>query len=276
MSNAARVHPTAIVDRAAVLGAGVVVGPFALLEGDITLGDNVHVGPYCHLLGKLTVGAGTSFGTGCVIGERPQHTGYKGEPTAIEIGEANTFREQVTVHRAMPVPTGRGVTTVGHRNLFMVNSHIAHDCLVGDDCIFANGAVVGGHATLGDRVLLSGNSAVHQHCRVGRLALLGGTSAISQDLPPFWICQGGINMLHGVNVIGMRRAGMAREEVVAARQCYKFLNRSGLIIPHALERIEAEFGDVPAARELVAFVRATKRGVCVGHQVTHDPSHDTT
>ena len=276
MSDAPRVHPTALVGPAVRLSPGVVVGPFAVLEGDIALGDGVRVGPHCHFLGTLRVGANTSFAAGCVVGERPQHTGYKGEPTAVTIGEGNTFREHVTVHRGMPTPAGLGVTTIGHRNLFMVNSHIAHDCVVGDDCVLANGAVVGGHAVLGDRVLLSGNSAVHQHCRVGRLALLGGTSAISQDLPPFWICQGGINMLHGVNVIGMRRAGVLREEIVAVRQCYKLLNRSGLTIPLALERIDAEFAEVPAARELAAFARGTKRGICVGHQVTHDPSHDTT
>ena len=274
MSDAPRVHPTALVDPAARLGPGTVVGPFAILEGDVRLGEGVTVGPYCHLLGLLTVGANTRFGTGCVIGERPQHTGYQGEPTAIDIGERNTFREQVTVHRGMPAPAGRATTTIGHGNLFMVNSHIAHDCVVGNDCVLANGAVVGGHAVIGDRALLSGNSAVHQNCRVGRLALIGGTSAISQDLPPFWICQGGINMLHGVNVIGMRRAGLPREEILAVRQCYKYLNRSGLTIPLALERIEAEFPAVAAALEIVAFVRATKRGICTGHQATHDPTHD--
>ena len=275
MSDAPRVHPTALIDPAVRLAPGVVIGPFAILEGNITLGEGITVSPYCHLLGTLTVGEGTHFGTGCVIGERPQHTGYAGEPTAIEIGTHNIFREQVTVHRGMPSPAGRVTTVIGHRNLFMVNSHIAHDCVVGDDCVLANGAVVGGHAALGDRVLLSGNSAVHQNCRVGRLALIGGTSAISQDLPPFWICQGGINMLHGVNVIGMRRAGLPREEIVAARQCYKLLNRSRLTIPLALERIEAEFPGIPAAMEIVAFVRTTKRGICTGHQATHDPTHDT-
>ncbi len=266
------VHPTAVVGPAVRLGPGATVGPFAILEGDVDLGPGVAVGPHCHLIGTLSVGEGTTFGTGCVIGDRPQHVGYKGEPTRTVIGAFNTFREHVTVHRAMPV--GESTTTVGDHNLFMVNSHVAHDCRVGSHCVFANGAVIGGHAVVGDQALLSGNSAVHQNCRVGRLALLGGTSAISQDLPPFWVCQGGINMLHGVNVFGMRRANVPREEITAVRQAYKWLNRSNLTIPAAIDKMTETYPAVPAVDELIAFIRGTKRGICTGHQVSNDPTHD--
>ena len=267
-----RVHPTALVGPDVRLADGVTVGPFAVLDGDIDLAEGVAVGPHCHLIGRLTVGPGTTFGTGCVVGDRPQHTGYQGEPTATRIGAFNTFREYVTVHRAMP--TELACTVVGDHNLLMVNSHVAHDCVIGDHCVLANGAVVGGHAVVSDRALLSGNSAVHQNCRVGRLALLGGTSAVSQDLAPFWICQGGINMLHGVNVIGMRRAGVPREEIAAVRQAYKWLNRSGLTIPVALAEMTAAYPTVPAIAELVAFVQGTKRGICTGHQQSIDTTHD--
>ncbi len=258
------VHPTALVGPQVTLGRGVVVGPFSVLEGNISFADGVQVGPHCHFMGTLEVGPRTNFAAGCVIGGRPQHTGYKGEPTRTKIGSDNDFREHVTVHRAMP--TAAATTVIGDRNLFMAGAHVAHDGVVADDCIFANGALLGGHATVGHRAFLSGNCAVHQHCRVGKLALLGGTSAISQDLCPFWIAQGGINMLHGVNVVGMRRAGMSRDEIRAARDAYKLLNRSGLTIPEALEQMEALYPDSDSVREIVEFARSTKRGICTGHQ----------
>ncbi len=272
MPTAPLIHPTAIVSADAHLAADVTVGPFTIIDGPVVIGSGSAIGPHCHLLGHLTLGAGNVIGTGCVLGDKPQHLAYKNEPTRTVIGDNNVFREYVTVHRGMPV--GSESTTIGNNNLFMVNSHVAHDCHVGSHCIFANGAVIGGHVEVGDRAFLSGNSAVHQLCRVGRLALIGGTSAISQDLPPFWICQGRINTLHGVNVIGMRRAGMAKEEIAAVRQAYKLLNRTGNTIPSALEIIEAEFGTLPAIRELIAFIKTTKRGICTGHQKSNDDTHD--
>jgi len=263
-----RVHPTAIVSAEAELADDIVVGPFALIEGRVRLGAGCVVGPRVHLIGELDVGPGNRFHTGCVIGDAPQHLAYRGEPTRVVIGTGNTFREHATVHRAMPV--GGCATVIGDRNLFMVNAHVAHDCVVGDDCILANGAVLGGHAELGDRVFLSGNTAVHQFCRVGTLAMIGGTSCVSQDLPPYWIAQGRINELHGVNVVGMRRAAVPRDEISAVRQAYKLLNRSGRTIPDAVAEIDRLYGALPAIRTLVGFIRATKRGVCTGHSRNRD------
>ena len=263
-----RIHPSAVVAPEAVVADDVTVGPFALVEAEVTLAAGCVVGPHVHLLGLVEVGAGTRFHTGCVIGDTPQHTAYKGEPTRVVIGAGNTFREYVTVHRAMPV--GAHATVIGDRNLFMVNAHVAHDCVVGDDCVLANGAVLGGHAELGDRVFLSGNTAVHQFCRVGTLAMIGGTSCVSQDLPPYWIAQGRINELHGVNVVGMRRAAVPRDEISAVRQAYKLLNRSGRTIPDAVAEIDRLYGALPAIRTLVGFIRTTKRGVCTGHSRNRD------
>ena len=260
----AHVHPTAVVSPDASLADGCVVGPFAVLDGRVTLGAGVVVGPHCHLLGELTVGAGCRFHAGCVIGDAPQHLGYKDEPTGTVVGERSVFREHVTVHRAMPVH--QRTTVIGHRNLFMVNSHVAHDCIVGSDCVFANGAVIGGHVEVGDRAFLSGNTAVHQLCRVGRLAMVGGTSCISQDLPPFWICQGRINELHGVNVVGLRRAGVPQDEIAAIRQAYNLLNRSRMMIPEAVAEMESRYPTVGPIQELIRFIRGTKRGIITGHQ----------
>lgn len=258
---AARVHPTAVVSADAALADGVTVGPFAVIDGPVVLGPGCVVGPHAHLTGRVTAGANNTFHAGCVIGGPPQHLGYRGEPTEVRIGDGNTFREHVTVHRGMPA-TG-GVTAIGGGNLFMVASHVAHDCTVGDKAIFANNALIGGHATVMDGAFLSGNSCVHQFCRVGRLAMISGTTSISQDLPPFWIVQG-INITRGVNVVGMRRAGIPAAEIQGVRRAYRAITRSGLTVRAALEMIEAEDGGLPAVRELIEFVRGSKRGICTG------------
>jgi UDP-N-acetylglucosamine acyltransferase len=259
------VHPTAVLGPDVRLAADVVVGPFTVIDGRVTIGPGTVIGPHCQLLGELVIGRNNRFHAGCVIGDAPQHTAHDGTPTRTEIGDGNTFREHVTVHRAMPVGAGpgTGVTKIGNDNYLMANAHVAHDCRVGDGCVFANGAVIGGHAEVGDRAFLSGNSAVHQFCRVGRLAMLSGTSAVSQDLPPFWVVQL-INVPHGVNVVGMRRAGCSREEITAVREAYKLINKAGLPIREAVDRIAAESGHLPAVRELVEFVRASKRGITTG------------
>lgn len=263
--DAPRIHPTAIVSAEARLADDVAVGPYAIIDGPVTLGPGCRVGPHAHLIGPLTMGRDNAIHTGCVIGDSPQHFGYKGEVTRVEVGDANTFREHTVIHRGMQVEDGKpgsGVTAIGNHNYFMSNSHLAHDCRVHNHCILASGAVVGGHAEIHDQAFLSGNIAVHQFCRVGRLAMLGGTSAISQDLPPFWVVQGAINVVIGVNVIGMRRAGVPHEEIQAVRAAFKLINRSGLTIPQSLAQVEANGGQLPAIRQLVDFIRSSKRGIC--------------
>lgn len=263
----AQIHPSAVVSEQARLGPGVRVGPFVVIEGEVEVGVGTVLRPHAHLIGPLTLGEGNDVGTGAVLGGAPQHLGYKGERTELVIGDGNIFREHVTVHRGMPagVGAGTGVTRVGHRNLFMAGSHVAHDCTVGSECMFANGAVIGGHVEVGDRVLISGNSAVHQFCRVGRLGLLSGASATSKDIPPFWVMQD-LNEVRAVNTVGMRRAGMSSAEIQAVRRAFAMIYKERMTIPAALLRMEAELGHSPAVREVVAFVRASKRGICGSHR----------
>ena len=253
-------HPTALIGPDVDLSPDVRVGPFAILDGAIRLGPGCVVGPHVHLLGAVAAGASNHFHTGCVIGDTPQHTAYAGEATVVEIGDGNTFRESVTVQRGMPTT---GKTVIGNNNLFMVNSHVAHDCRVGNRTIFANNAVIAGHVEIHDGAFLSGNTAIHQFCRIGRLSMLGGASATTQDLPPFWIVQG-INIARGINVIGMRRAGIAHAEIQAVRRVYKLICRSGLTISVAVARAEVADGHYPAVRELLEFIRGTKRGIVTG------------
>jgi UDP-N-acetylglucosamine acyltransferase len=264
---AARIHPSSIISDEARLANDVRVGPFVVIEGPVVIGERTVIHPNVHLIGPLTIGANNEIGTGTVLGSAPQHLGYKGDTTAVEIGDGNSFREYVTVHRGMPVGTGpgTGITRVGNRNLFMVGSHVAHDCRVGNECIFANSAVIGGHVEVGDRALISGNSAVHQFCRVGRLSLLSGASASSKDIPPFWVMQD-INQVCGVNTIGMRRANIASVEIQAVRRAFSIIYKERLTISAAMLRIEAELGQFPSIRELVEFVRSSKRGICGAHR----------
>ncbi len=263
----ALIHPSAVISAEASLGENVRVGPFAVIEGEVIIGPGTIIRPQAHLIGPLTIGSNNDIGNGAVIGGTPQHLAYKGESTSLVIGDNNTFREYVTVHRGMPVGTGpgTGITRVGNRNLFMVGSHVAHDCVIGNECIFANSAVIGGHVEIGDRALLSGNSCVHQFCRVGRLGLLSGSSATSKDIPPFWVMQD-VNSVWGVNTIGMRRAGMATAEIQAVRRAFAMIYKERLTIPVALLRMEAELGQFDAIRELVQFIRSSKRGICGPHR----------
>ena len=260
-SASARIHPTAIVSDEAVIGDEVTVGPYSIIEGHVTLGPGCQIGPYVQLIGTLTMGQGNQVHAGTVLGDKPQHLGYKGEPTRTEIGDFNIFREHVTVHRGMPTTQ---VTKIGNHNFFMANTHVAHDCRIGNHCIFVNGSLLGGHAEISDRALVSGNGAVHQFCRVGRMALVGGTCAITQDLPPFFLVQDGINAVRGINVVGLRRAGIPPSTIQAINRAYRLINRSGMTITSALEQLQQEYGSIPEIQELIEFIRSSKRGICTG------------
>jgi UDP-N-acetylglucosamine acyltransferase len=251
------IHPTAVVSPEAELADDVLVGPYVVIEGRVRVGKGCVLRPYVHLCGPLTMGGGNVVFSGCVLGEQPQHLKYQNEPTGLEIGENNVFREHVTVHRG----TSHSWTTrIGSHNFFMAHSHIAHDCQVGNRCIFANGALLGGHCTISDGAYLSGNCAVHQFIRIGRLALLSGCSATTKDIPPF-IIQQNIDTVVGVNVVGMRRAGMSREEIEAVRHAYRILFREGLVLPAAIAKLEKELGGSEAVQEMISFIRQGHRGI---------------
>jgi UDP-N-acetylglucosamine acyltransferase len=258
-AQSARIHPTAVVSAEAELAENVEVGPYVVIEGRVRIGAGCVLRPHAHLVGPLTMGTGNLVFTGAVLGEQPQHLKYSGEPTGLEVGDHNVFREHVTIHRG----TSQSWTTrIGSHNYFMVNTHVAHDCRVGNRCILANGALVAGHCVLEDNVYLSGNTAVHQFVRLGRLALLSGGSYTTKDIPPFTMQQGTDNVV-GVNVVGMRRAGMATADINAVRRAFRLIFREGLVLPAALARIEAELGAAGPVGELLTFIRASARGINV-------------
>jgi UDP-N-acetylglucosamine acyltransferase len=210
-----------------------------------------------HLIGPLTMGCHNAVFSHAVLGEAPQHLKYNGEPSRVVVGDGNVFREHVTVHRGT---AATGETRVGSHNYFMANSHVAHDCRVGDNCILANGALLAGHCVLGNNVFISGNSAIHQFVHVGRLALLSGVSASTKDIPPF-IIQNNTNVVVGVNVVGMRRAGIPGPRIDAVRKAFQILYRERHVLPAALAKIEHELAGVPEVAEMVAFIRAAGRGI---------------
>ena len=256
-SPSARIHPTALVGADAVIGDNVEIGAYAILEGPVTLGAGCIIRPHACLYGPATLGRDNTVFSGAVLGEQPQHLKYHGEPTTLVIGDHNIFREHVTIHRGT---THSLKTTIGSHNFFMVNSHVAHDCVIGNHCILTNGALVAGHCVLADGVIISGNSVVHQFARLGRLSMLCGNSATSKDIPPFIMQQGGDNVV-GLNLIGMKRAGMTREQIHALREAFRILYRDGLILPVAVAKLDQELGTIDVIQEMVDFLRGCKKGI---------------
>jgi UDP-N-acetylglucosamine acyltransferase len=252
------IHPTAIIHPQAKLDATVQVGPYAVIDGGVELGVNCVVGPHVYLTGETKTGADNHFHAGCVIGDAPQDLKYKNEPTRLRIGDHNVFREHVTIHRSNK-PGAE--TIVGSHNFFMANSHVAHNCVVGDHVILANGALLAGHAEVGDCAFISGNCLVHQFTRVGTLAMMQGGSGISQDLPPFTMLSQG-NVMCGLNVVGLRRAGFTAAQRLELKRLYRLLFRSGKNLRAALAAAQTEFSSAPA-KTLLDFLASAKRGVCV-------------
>jgi UDP-N-acetylglucosamine acyltransferase len=234
--SSARVHPSAVIDPQAEIGDEVQIGPFVVVEGPCQIGPRCTLKAGAHLLGRVVLGENNTVHSYTVIGDAPQHLKLTGENSSVEIGDNNVFREHVTVHRAA---TTGGVTRIGNNNYLMAASHIAHDCVLGNNCIFANASVLGGHCVLADNVCMSGHSAMHQFTRIGRLAMISGLSASSMDVPPFMINQR-INVICGVNVIGMRRAGVSALAIEAVRKAFHILYLRNNILSHSLAQIERE------------------------------------
>lgn len=252
----ARIHPSAIIDPQADIGENVQMGPYVIVEGPVRIGPDCTIRSHSCLLGSLTLGKGNDVGIGVVLGERPQHLGYKNEETRTEIGDGNIFREHVTVHRGT---TSTGVTKIGNENLFMAHSHVAHDCRVGNHTILVNGALMAGHCVLEDRAILSGNAAIHQFTRMGRVSMLSGLCSITKDILPF-VLAFDRDVAVGINKVGMRRAGYTVADIRVAQQAFQILYRSGLMQKLAVQKLEQELGSHPVAAEMLTFIRSSKRG----------------
>jgi len=251
------IHSTALVHPGARLHPTVSVGPYAIIDEHVIVGANCQIGPYAHLTGQTSIGANNRFHTGCVIGDGPQDLKYEGEPTRLRIGDDNVFREHVTIHRSNKQSEE---TVIGSHNYLMAHCHVGHNAQVANEVIVANGALLGGHAVVQDRAFISGNCLVHQCVRVGTVALMQGGSAVSLDLPPYCVVRG-VNVLCGLNAIGLRRAGLTGEQRLELKRLYHALFRGGEKLSLALGAARKEFQS-ESARILLEFVATSKRGLC--------------
>ncbi|HNC97835.1 MAG TPA: acyl-ACP--UDP-N-acetylglucosamine O-acyltransferase [Myxococcota bacterium] len=254
------IHATAVVDPRAEIGTDVEIGPFSVIGADVVLRDRVVVGPHVVINGPTVIGEETKIYAGAALGGDPQDLKYRGEPTRLELGARNIIREHVTLSRG--TRGGGGVTRIGDDNLFMAGSHVAHDCQVGNHCIFANYAAIAGHVHVQDRAILSGFVGVHQFTRVGRCAMVSGGAMVVQDVPPFCIAQGDRARLFGLNIVGLRRAGMKLAGIQALKAAYRELYHQGLPMRIALEQVREVYSDVSEVVELVEFIAGSQRGTC--------------
>ena len=215
------VHETSIVDNSAKIGQNVFIGPYCIIGKNVEISDNVKLYSHVTISGKTVIGEGTKIWPFSVIGSEPQDLKYDGEDGLLEIGSNNLIREHVTMH--FGTKEGGMLTKVGSNNLFMVGSHIAHDCKVGSNCVFANNATLGGHVEVGDWAILGGLAAVHQWGRVGCHSFIGGLAAVTRDLLPFGMAVGNRANLEGINLVGMRRRGFSKEDISDAKKAYAIL-----------------------------------------------------
>jgi UDP-N-acetylglucosamine acyltransferase len=255
-----RIHPSAVLSGEVELADDVEVGPFCLIDGRVRIGARTRLIGHVTILGDTAIGADNVIHPNAVIGDEPQDIAYTGGPRRVQIGDRNVLREGVTIHRGSEHGE---ITIVGDRNFFMQNAHAAHDCRVGNDTIIAGGALLAGWVEVGDRALVSGNCVVHQYVRIGRLAMMRGLSRTSRDVPPFCIMDL-THTLRGINVVGLRRAGISVTSIRALRDAFKTLFGERRHLRRAVERLEKDAPLAPEVAELVAFIRQTKRGIAFG------------
>jgi UDP-N-acetylglucosamine acyltransferase len=253
------IHPTALVATDARVGANVRIGPYALVGPEVTLGDDVEIAGHVLLEGRVVLGAGVRIGHGAVVGGEPQDFKFKPDtPSGVRVGPGTVIREYVTIHRATQPEAW---TEIGAGCLLMAMCHVAHDCRLGDGVVVINYAGITGHCEIGDRATIGGHSGMGPFTRVGTHAYIGGCSKVNQDVPPYMLVDGNVATVRGVNVIGLRRAGVGPAERRALRHAHRVLWRSGLAPAAALDRVRREVEPTPQVKELIAFIESARRGV---------------
>ncbi|WP_461210296.1 acyl-ACP--UDP-N-acetylglucosamine O-acyltransferase [Desulfocurvus sp. DL9XJH121] len=256
---ATQIHPSAVVDPGARIGANVVVGPYAIIEADTVIGDDCRIDAFAQVKRYTTMGTGNVIHSNALLGGDPQDLKFKDADTRLVMGEGNIVREFVTIHRG--TPGGRGETVIGSHCMIMAYAHVAHDCKLFDHAILVNCVMLAGHVDVGSHAVVSGMSGVQQFARIGDYAFVGGMTGVNMDVPPYCMAAGIRGALHGLNLIGLRRSGMDRETVKALKKAYTTIFRSGMGRQEALEEAEEVLGDVPEVMNLIAFIKGSERGV---------------
>lgn len=257
MAKTKKVHQTAVISKTAKLAGNVKIGPFSCVGDNVIIEEGTVIGAHVVVERNVAIGANCRVFTGAIIGSIPQDLKYKNEESFLKIGDNNIIREYCTFN----VGTGEGgKTVVGNNNLFMAYSHVAHDCLVGNECVIANSGTLAGHVEVEDKVVIGGLTAIHQFVRVGRLAIIGGCSKVVQDIPPYSTCDGHPAKVYGLNLVGLKRAGVSSETIRQLGKAFKLIFNSGRPFKSVLKDIDA--AGMPEMEHLVRFVGGSKRGVC--------------
>ncbi len=260
MTERVQIHKTAIVHEGAELGHGVQIGPYAIIGSKVKLADEVIVEAHALVDGRTTVGARTRIHSFASVGSKPQDLKFAGEDTELLIGSDNMIREYANL--SLGTVGGGGKTIIGNGNLFMVYTHIAHDCVVGNECIFANGVAIAGHAKIGNKAVFGGLSGLHQFCLVGEMVMVAAGAIVTQDVPPFVLVHGNRAQPSGLNVVGLRRSGLTQSQVSDVKASYRLIYNESLTIEGARAAILADIGDAGVKSKFLDFLAASKRGVC--------------
>jgi UDP-N-acetylglucosamine acyltransferase len=257
----ALIHPTAIIDSKAHIDSSVQIGPYAVIGPDVSIGAGTKIGPHTTIEGKTTLGANNQVFQFASIGAAPQDKKYNNEPTELIIGDSNTIREFVTLNRG--TAQDKGATRIGNDNWVMAYVHVAHDCIVGDHCIFANSTNLAGHVEIGDWVILGGYTGIHQFCKVGPHAMSGVGSVVLHDIPPFVMVSGNTAQAHGINSEGLKRRGFAPDDITQIRQAYKTLYKNGLTLAEAKLALaeQARSTSLSSIAMLASFLDSVTRGI---------------
>ena len=254
------IHPSAIVHPQAKIGTGVQVGPFSFIGEKVSVAENTRIGAHVYIEGQTQIGEDNHIYPFCTIGTYPQDLSYKGEETAVKIGDRNTIREYVSIHRG--TVNGKKKTEVGSDNYFMAYSHVAHDCRIGNDTIFINGATLGGHVLVDDHAQVGSLSGIHQFCHIGFNAFIGGGSMITQNVLPFCKVAGSRpTLFYGLNAVGLRRKGYSRDRIRALKEMFKLIFSSNLNTNQALDRIKNEFPQGEDRDLIIQFIQSSTRGI---------------
>jgi len=259
------IHPTAIIHNRAEIGEGVSIGPYSIIGEGVVIGDRTRIGPHVVIYGPTEIGSDCTLFQFSAIGAPPQDLKFRGEETRIRIGDRNTLREFVTIHRASS--HGSGETVIGSDNYLMAYVHIAHDCHLGNNIIMVNGATLAGHIKIEDYAVIGGLSAIHQFIRVGEYAMVGGCSAVVQDVPPYMIAVGNRAKLYGLNLIGLKRHSFSDETIKVLKKAYRIIFKSKLTLKEATKRVREEIlqQTEEGARQvshLLRFIEESERGIC--------------
>ncbi len=254
-----RIHPSAVVDKEAMLDGDVTVGPFAVIGPKVSIGPGTTVDHHASILGRTTIGAGNRIFPFASVGSVPQDLKYRGEDTALVIGDRNVIREFTTLN--IGTAGGGGTTSIGNGCLLMAYVHVAHDCRVGDGVVMANCATLAGHITVEDHAVIGGLTGIHQFVRIGTMAMIGGASAIVMDVPPYMTATGNRAELHGLNLIGLKRSGLDDERISALKKAYRLVFRTGLTLQEAVDKVAAEVPATAEVTRLLDFLRSSQRGI---------------